>query len=74
MYYVQAPKIGSVYKCGTKLPFVDYLVDGNWIMNLCQARKITYEDAKSELIHTAKNLTRVLPNLDAWWHAEKTFV
>ncbi len=67
MYYVQAPKIGQVYSGGSLSPFQDYLVSGEWIMNLVQGGKLTYHDARQELIKTAKNLCRLLPCLDRWW-------
>jgi len=71
MYYVQAPKIGGVLTGGSLSPFRDYLVNGDWIMNLVQSNKMTYTVAREELIKSAKNLTRLLPCLDRWWQ-EKT--
>ena len=66
MYYVQAPKIGQLWSWGSLAPFRDYLVSGEWIMNLVQAGKMTYASARSELVRTSKNLTRLLPALDMW--------
>jgi len=66
LYYVQCPKIGQVLSGGSLSPFQDYLVSGEWIMNLVQACKITYSSAREELIKSAKNLQRLLPGLEKW--------
>ena len=66
LYYVQCPKIGQILSGGSLSPFKDYLVSGEWIMNLVQANKITYEMARLELVRSAKNLPRLLPALEKW--------
>ena len=66
MYYLQAPKIGSIFTSGTVLPFKDYLVSGEWIMNLVQAGKLNFDTAREEIVRTAKNLPRILASLDRW--------
>ena len=69
LYYLQTPKIGSIFRSGSLEPFKDYLVSGEWIMNLVQAGKMEYHVARDELVRSAKNLPRLLQSLDRW-HAE----
>ena len=66
MYYLQAPKIGSIFTSGTIMPFKDYLVSGEWIMNLVQAGKLNFHTARDEIVRSAKNLPRLLASLDRW--------
>ena len=47
-------------------PFLDYPVSPEWIFNLIQAEKLTYDSARSELIKCGKGLTRRLADLDRW--------
>ena len=68
-YYLQCPKIGTVFQGGTGKPFRDYLVNGEWIMSLIQAGKMSYKNARAEIIRSSKNLPRLLPALDRW-HVE----
>ena len=63
-YYVQAPKIGSLWHWGTKYAFLDYPVSGEWVWGLVQNKKMSFEKAKEELVKSAKCLTRHLPNLE----------
>ena len=62
-YYVQAPKIGHLWHWGTKMAYDDYPVAADWIWNLIQSKKMTFADAKKELVRSSKCLTRHLPNL-----------
>ena len=64
-FYLQCPKIGVVYQDANIKPFVDYLVSGEWVFNLLQQNKIKLADAREQLVRSAKNLQRLLPNLDA---------
>ena len=64
MYYLQCPKLGSVFSSGSVEPFQSYLVSGEWVFNLVQAGKMEIECARSEIVKTAKNLPRLLGNLD----------
>ena len=70
-YYLQAPKIGSLFQAGSAKPFEDYPVAGKWIFQLVQMQKITFSAARAELVKTGENLCRVLPDLDRH-HAEST--
>ena len=65
-YYLQCPKIGVVYQAGNIRPFDDYLVSGEWVFNLLQQQKMTISDARAQIIKSAKNLQRLLPNLEAY--------
>ena len=70
-YYLQAPKIGSLFQAGSAKPFEDYPVAGKWIFQLVQMQKITFSAARAELVKTGENLCRVLPDLGRH-HAEST--
>ena len=70
MYYMQCPKVGIVASTGSKQPFIDYCVNGNWIFNLVQGLKMSYSMARIELVKTTHGLTRKLADLDKW-HAEQ---
>ncbi len=65
-YYLQCPKIGSIAWGGSVEPFADYLVNSEWIMNMLQQQKMTYESARSQLVKVAKALPRTLPAIDLW--------
>ena len=64
MYYLQCPKIGSIMSGGASRPFDTYLVNPQWIQNLVQLGKMTVEDARIEMLRTAKCLPRNLENLE----------
>ena len=66
MYYLQCPKKGKVFSKGNIEPFHTYLVSGEWVMNLVQAGKMDPQVARQELVKTAKNLPRLLSNLDKY--------
>ena len=64
IYYVQCPKVGMIFYGGTVRPFEDYLVNGEWALNLVQQGKMSIEDAHEQIVRSAKNLTRLLDNLN----------
>ena len=66
MYYCTAPKRGSLLTSSSIRPFLDYPVSPEWVFNLIQADKITYDCARRELIKSGKGLTRRLADLDRW--------
>ena len=63
-YYVQGPKIGHILEWGTKRPYEDYPVSPEWIWGLVQSKKMSFHEARKELVRCAKCLTRHLPNLN----------
>ena len=65
-YYVLAPKLGSVQTGGTLDRNLDFPVNPEWVFSMVESRKITYEDARSELIRCAKACDRRLKDLDCW--------
>ena len=66
MYYVQCPKKGSITFGGSVLPFQDYLVHGDWPLNLLQQGKMSLTACREEIVRSAKNLPRLLGNLERW--------
>ena len=71
MYYCQVDKLGSLFRGGTKVPYTEYQVNGDWILNLVQARKLSLSTARHELVRCMKNLPRNLQALDLWWAEER---
>ena len=55
-YYLNSPKISSVNVASNKVPFVDYMVNTQWIWNSVQSGKMSYQSARGELIRCGKNL------------------
>ena len=58
------PKIGQISTWGTKRPFKDFLVQGQWIMNWLQAEKITTTVARIYLLKSCHNVSRTLQELE----------
>ena len=69
-YYLLAPKRYGIFTLTNKHPFTDFMVSPEWIFNMVQNNKITYENARSELIRCGKGLCRRLADLDRW-HAAR---
>ena len=65
-YYCLAPKLGSIFRDGSIRRFRDFPIDPSWVFNMVEAGKITYTQARSELILCGKGLTRRLADLDLW--------
>ena len=65
-YYVLSPKSSSILRKGSVEPFLDFPVNPEWVFNMIEAGKISYEDARRELITCGKGLTRRLPDVDCW--------
>ena len=65
-YYLNSPKISSVCVASNKVPFVDYMVNTQWIWNSVQGGKMSYQSARQELIRCGKNIRHNLSDLDAW--------
>ena len=66
MYYVTAPKIGSMLTYSSLKPFREYPVSAEWIFNMIQQDKFEYKSAKTEVIRCGKGLTRRLQDLERW--------
>ena len=61
---MMAPKIRQVFIFGTKLPFKEISVDGDWAMNMLAQGKMDMKVARMELIKTTKNLCRRILDLE----------
>ena len=64
MYYVIAPKIGSLFTFSTMQPHHDFEVNAEWIWSMVASHKIELSAARQELVGSGKNLARHLQNLD----------
>jgi hypothetical protein len=64
LYYLLAPKIGRLRCEGRKVPHVGFPVNGEWIMALVAAQKMTVEDAREQVIQSGRGLVRRLADID----------
>lgn len=69
LYYVLAPKLGSVFTACEQQPYRDFPVSPEWIFNLVQAEKMEYTEARRELVRCGKGLVRRLGDLERWKQA-----
>jgi len=63
LYYVQAPKVGSLYVGGSERPFDTYLVNPDWVWSLLQTGKMAEPLARQQFVAIGKNLPRNLEGL-----------
>ena len=63
LFYVQAPKRGSIFTHGSKQPFTGYPVSATWILNMLQGGKITPLVAKDLVLRTVSGATRALAEI-----------
>ena len=64
MYYVLAPRIGSLFTFTTMRPHHGFEVNAEWIWSLVALHKIELSAARRELVASGKNLSRHLQNMD----------
>lgn len=62
-FYIQVPKKGSLWSKGSRKPFKDFLVNPEWVSNLLQQEKITYDVAKEMYAKSVKQCQRNVSNL-----------
>lgn len=72
--YVLVPKIGCVFSAGSVALYKDVLVNPDWASNLLQQGKITPETAHQVIVACAKNVPRLLANLDGYRRAKQALV
>jgi hypothetical protein len=65
-YYLNSPKVSSVWVASNKKPFVDYLVSPQWIWNMVQAEKMHYEAARLQFVRCGRYIRNNLSDLDQW--------
>ena len=63
-FYCSVPKYGQVHVGSSKEAFRDYPVQGQWVMSLLQAGKVTAADARQLIFRVAHGVTRLLADLD----------
>ena len=61
--YCVVEKFGHVFSFGTKRPFKDFLVQGQWVLNLLQAKKISVQYARELVLQSCHNVQRSLKEL-----------
>lgn len=70
-YYLDAPKTSSIWVAHNKAPFVDYLVNPQWIWNLVQGGKMNYIKAKDQFVRCGRGANRNLQDLETWHSADQ---
>ena len=73
-YYVLCPKVGSIFTAGSVEPFKDFPVSSQYIVNLVQAKKMTFKVAHSEMALCGRSFCRVSQDLKAWERAQRELV
>ena len=71
LFYVLVPKIGCVCSDSSIRLYHDVLVNPDWAFNLLQQEKITVATAREVIIRCAKNVPRLLANLDGYARARR---
>ena len=66
LFYVLAPKIGSIVSAGNRALNKDVPVDARWVFNLLEARKIEPTAAKEMIIKAVKGVPAKLKDLEGW--------
>jgi hypothetical protein len=61
--YCVVEKFGQVFSYGNKRPFKDFLVQGQWALNLLQARKISLQYARELVLQSCHNVQKHLKEL-----------
>jgi hypothetical protein len=72
LFYLLVPKIGAVCADSSVQLYHDVLVNPDWAFNLLQQEKITVETAREVIIRCAKNVPRLLANLEGYTRAKRT--
>ena len=64
MYYLLCPKIGGIFKSGSKKPFKEFPVNPQWIFGMIQAEKMDLADARREIVACGSGVVRRLADVD----------
>ena len=64
LYYIQCEKVGQVFAAGNKRPFVDYVVQAEWITAYWQTDKLSDQAAREAYVLQKKDVERHVSNLD----------
>ena len=64
MLYTSSMKVGSVFSFATREAFTGYLVQPSWLMNMLQAKKISFDTCKEAVLKTCQNVGKYLKDLE----------
>ena len=64
LYYVIAPKIGSLFTFSTMRPHHEFEVNAEWIWSMVALHRIELSAAREEMVSAGKSVCRHLQNLD----------
>jgi hypothetical protein len=62
-YYCRAPKVGSVFTCGSHEPFKDFPVKVEWVNSHWQAGELSDEQAIHEFVRVKRDVARNVANV-----------
>lgn len=68
-YYLQMPKVGSLFRRATLVRFLDFKVEARWIMGFWRQRKLSHEDCLEELFQSRDHAhvhAKEVQNLQKW--------
>lgn len=67
LYYLQAPKVCSVFSGGSQMPHEDYGVTARMVLTMVQSNKMAYNVARSELSKIPCGIVNNLQCLERWY-------
>jgi len=70
LYYLQAPKVSSMFSGGSHEPFSDYGVASGNIFQMLQGHKLLYADARVEMTKVPLGIVRNLEALERWYREQ----
>ncbi|CAJ1402328.1 unnamed protein product [Effrenium voratum] len=70
-YYLQAPKIGSIFSYTTCAAFEVFAVSFEWVTALWATNKITARSAEDQFVRAKKHIKAYLDNVKAWESSQK---
>jgi len=73
-FYILVQKIGCILAEGSLKLYHDILINPDWAFNLLQQEKITCDTAREVIIRCAKNVPRLLTNLEGYLRARRISV
>ena len=74
LFYLLVPRVGVVCSDSSVRLYHDVLVNPDWAFNLLQQEKISPSTAREVIIRCAKNVPRLLANLDGYVRARRSLL
>ena len=64
LYYLTAPKFGSIFSVSSKQPFDEFPVNPDWVMTMVAGEKMALRVGREQMIRCGKGLNRRLNDLE----------